>query len=145
VERAGGYLKNALKGRRFESLDELNQFLRTRNRTVSSLRIHGTTKKQVISHFLEVEKPALLPLPDLPFSLFEQGTRMVHPDGHTQIKGAFYPVPYNLIGQNVTVRFDDRLVKVLSGERIVAIHRGLPPAHTPLAVLGARKNSTRGD
>jgi transposase len=127
VERAGGYLKNALKGRRFGSLDELNQFLRTRNRTVSSLRIHGTTKKQVISHFLEVEKPALLPLADLPFSLFEQGTRMVHPDGHVQIKGAFYPVPYNLIGRDVTVRFDDRLVKVLSDERIVAVHPRIAP------------------
>lgn len=122
VERSCGYLKNALKGRRFDSIEELNSFLRRRNRTVSSLRIHGTTKKQVISHFLEVEKPALLPFPESPFPLFEQGTRIVHPDGNIQVKGAFYPVPCNLIGQTVTVRYDDRLVRVLSGESTVAVH-----------------------
>jgi len=139
VERFGGYLKNALKGRRFDSLDELNRFLRKRNRTVSSLRIHGTTKRQVISHFLEVEKPALLSLPDLPFPLFEQGTRMVHPDGHIQVKGAFYPVPANLIGENVTVRFDDRMVRVLLDERIVAIHPRVAPGTYASTCLGSQQ------
>lgn len=139
VERFGGYLKNALRGRRFDSLDELNRFLGKRNRTVSSLRIHGTTKRQVISHFLEVEKPALLLLPELPFSLFEQGTRMVHPDGHIQVKGAFYPVPSNLIGQNVTVRFDDRMVKVLSDERIVVIHPRIAPGTYASSGLGSQQ------
>jgi transposase len=42
-ERSGGYVKdNALKGRRFNSLDEHNAFLRQWNRTVARLRIHGT-------------------------------------------------------------------------------------------------------
>jgi len=47
-ERSGGYVKgNALKGRRFDSLDAQNAFLRHWNRTVARLRIHGTTRRQV--------------------------------------------------------------------------------------------------
>ncbi|MFH2053288.1 MAG: integrase core domain-containing protein [bacterium] len=47
-ERSGGYVKdNALKGRRFDSLQEQNEFLKWWNRTVARLRIHGTTRQQV--------------------------------------------------------------------------------------------------
>lgn len=122
VERHNGYIKNALKARRFDSLGELNDFLKKRNCTISSLRIHGTTKKQVISHFLEVEKPALSPLPDDLFSFFEQGKRIVHQDGHVQVKDAFYSVPHQFVGKEVVIRFDDRLVKVLDVEKTVAVH-----------------------
>jgi transposase len=63
AERGGGYLKdNALKGRDFDSPEELASFLWHWNRTVARLRIHGTTRKQVYAHFLGVEKPALQPL-----------------------------------------------------------------------------------
>jgi len=62
IERGGSYLKgNALKGRKFNSLEEFDSFLKRWNRTIARLRIHGTTRKQVYTHFLEVEKPALKP------------------------------------------------------------------------------------
>jgi transposase len=53
-ERSGGYVKsNALKGRRFDSLDAQNTFLRHWNRTIARLRIHGTTRRQVWTHFVD--------------------------------------------------------------------------------------------
>ena len=62
-ERSGGYVKsNALMGRRFDSLDAHNAFLRHWNRTIARLRIHGTTRRQVWTHFVEVEQPALQPV-----------------------------------------------------------------------------------
>jgi transposase len=62
-ERSGGYVKdNALKGRRFNSLEEQNEHLRRWNRTVARLRIHGTTRRQVITHFLEIDNPAFIRL-----------------------------------------------------------------------------------
>ena len=62
-ERSGGYVKgNALKGRTFDSLDAQNAFLRHWNRTIARRRIHGTTRRQVWTHFLEVGRPALQPL-----------------------------------------------------------------------------------
>jgi transposase len=112
-ERSGGYVKdNALKGRRFGSLDELNQFLRRWNRTIARLRIHGTTRKQVWSHFLETDKVALQVLPPERFAFFHCGTRGVHPDAHVEVEGAFYPVPTTLLGEDVQVRWDEKFVRV---------------------------------
>ena len=123
AERSGGYVKdNALKGRRFGSLGELAAFLERWNRTIARLRIHGTTRKQVYAHFLEVDRPALQPLPEQRFSLFEVSTRVVHPDGHVQVGGAFYSVPHHLVGQEVKVHWDSNLVRVYGSGRCVAVH-----------------------
>jgi Integrase core domain len=112
-ERSGGYVKsNALKGRRFNSLEELNAFLRHWNRTVARVRIHGTTRRQVFTHFLETDKKALKPLASTPFAFFRRATRTVHPDGHIEVEGAFYPVPPHLANQDVEVRFDRHLVRI---------------------------------
>jgi transposase len=122
-ERSGDYVKdNALKGRHFNSLAELNEYLARWNRTIARLRIHGTTRKQVYSHFLEVEKPLLKPLPSERFALFEACTRTVHPDGHIQVGGAFYSVPHILVGQVVKVHWDEHLVRVFARGRSVAVH-----------------------
>lgn len=122
-ERSGGYVKdNALKGRRFNDLDEQNAFLRHWNRTIARLRIHGTTRKQVWTHFLEVEQSALQPLPPDSFALFHSGTRVVHPDGHVEVQGSFYPVPPQLLGRKVQVRWDDRMVRVFWQDTLQATH-----------------------
>lgn len=71
-ERSGGYVKtNALAGHRFNSLDEQNQHLRRWNRTIARLRIHGTTRRQVFTHFEETDKKVLQPLAAAPFAIFE--------------------------------------------------------------------------
>ncbi|MGH9317163.1 MAG: IS21 family transposase [Thermoanaerobaculia bacterium] len=148
-ERSGGYVKdNALKGRRFDSLEELNAHLQHWNRAIARLRIHGTTRRQVYTHFLETDKPALSPLPAESFAFFESGTRTVHPDGHVEVRGGYYPVPahlpgkdVHLLGKDVRVRWDKRLVRVYFGEIQVAVHTrvaqgtyapspGGPPAQT---------------
>ena len=122
-ERSGGYVKdNALKGRRFNSLAEQNDHLKRWNRTIARLRIHGTTRQQVFAHYLATDKPALQPLPGKGFEMFESGTRSVHPDGHVEVRGGFYPVPAHLLGKPVRVRWDRRLVRVYEGEIQVAVH-----------------------
>ena len=122
-ERSGGYVKsNALKGRRFDSLDAHNAFLRHWNRTIARLRIHGTTRRQVWTHFVEVEQPALRPLTGDAFPFFTAGERTVHTDGHVEVAGAFYPVPLALLGQRVHVRWDAHLVRVFHGETLVMVH-----------------------
>ena len=123
VEKAGDYLKNnALKGRRFNSLAEMNEYLRKWNRNIASLRIHGTTRRQVLSHFLEAEKEALSPLPGEPFEHFRYGTRIVHFDGHIRVDHAFYSVPHHLLREEVEVRFTDRILKVYHAGELVAVH-----------------------
>ncbi|MBM4448925.1 MAG: IS21 family transposase [Chloroflexi bacterium] len=143
VERGGGYLKdNALKGRRFDSPEELDAFLKRWNRTVARVRIHGTTRKQVYAHFLEVEKPALKPVPLERFSLFEVGTRSVHPDGYVEVDRAYYAVPDRLLGQEVRTYWDERLVRIYHKGQCVGVYtKAFPgtfsgrdeyrPAHKP--------------
>jgi transposase len=144
-ERSGGYVKdNALKGRRFDSLEEFNAHLRHWNRTIARQRIHGTTRRQIWTHFLEVEKPALGPLAPESFAFFECGDRTVHPDGHVEVKGAFYPAPLHLLGQEIQVRWDRRLVRLYHQQTPVAVYArlapgsyaprpGEPPAEAPFA------------
>jgi hypothetical protein len=127
-ERSGGYVKsNALKGRRFSSLEELNAFLVRWNRTIARVRIHGTTRRQVYAHFEETDKKALGPLASAPFPFFQRGTRTVHPDGHVEVGGSFYPAPPQLLGRDVEVRFDRHLVRVFDGETMVAVHARVRP------------------
>jgi Integrase core domain len=127
-ERSGGYVKdNALKGRRFDSLDELNNFLRHWNRTVARLRIHGTTRRQVWTHYEETDKKALQPLPSDRFPLFSCGTRTVHPDGHVEVEGGFYPTALHLVGQDVQVRWDEGLVRIFHEETLVTVHLRVKP------------------
>jgi transposase len=123
-ERSGGYVKsNALKNRHFESLAEQNAFLRHWNRTVARLRIHGTTRRQVITHYEETDKKALQPLALECFAMFTRGERTVHPDGHVEVGEAYYPVGSHLIGQQLEVRWDDHLVRVYQAEELLVVHR----------------------
>jgi transposase len=127
-ERSGGYVKeNALKGRRFDSLEEQNQFLRHWNRTIARLRIHGTTRQQVWTHFLETDQGALNPLPVEPFALFQCGMYSVHVDGHVAVDGAFYPAPTHLLTEKIQVRWDRHLVRLYHQDTLVAVHTRVAP------------------
>jgi transposase len=144
-ERSGGYVKsNALKGRRFDGLQEHNEHLRRWNRTIARLRIHGTTRKQVWTHFLETDQGALQPLAATGFALFETGMRKVHADGHVEVAGAYYPVPLNLMGQSLRVRWDHHMVRIYQDQALLAVFKrqtkgtfaqrpGGPPTEAPHA------------
>lgn len=152
VERSGRYLKdNALKGRRFDSLEELDAFLKRWNRTVARVRIHGRTRQQVYTHFLEAEKPALKPVPLERFSFFEVGTRTVHLDGYVEVERAFYGVPDRLLGEVVRAYWDDRLVRIHHQAQCVGVYTRAPvgtfnsrdeyrPAHKPARQQAYQEN-----
>jgi len=113
VEAGVKYVKNnALKGKTFGSLAEVNAHLRWWMTHVADKRIHGTTKRQVGAHFLEAEKPALKPLPASLFPSFEEGRRSVHRDSYIEVKGSYYEVPARYIGRKVWVRWDGAMVRV---------------------------------
>jgi transposase len=123
VERAIAYTKSsALKGRRFESLEQQNRHLGRWNRRVARQRVHGTTKQQVRARFEKQEKAALRPLPEQLFSFFRVGRRTVSADGHIEVDRAFYSVPDRLLGSEVQVQWDDRLIRIYSRDQLVVTH-----------------------
>jgi transposase len=124
VERGVDYVQeNALRGRQFASLDEQNHFLLDWEQTVADTRIHGTTRRQVGTHFLSAERPALQPLPLERFPCFQEARRIVHRDGHVEVERAFYSVPPEYLARTVWVRWDGRLVRIFN-DRLeqIALH-----------------------
>ena len=88
VERGVGYVKdNALKGRSFRGLRELNEHLRHWEATVADKRIHGTTRQQVAACF-EKERPHLLPLAESLFPCFTEAQRNVGRDSFVEVAKA---------------------------------------------------------
>jgi transposase len=114
VERGIDYVKNALKGRAFASLAALNSFLTDWEVNVADNRIHGTTRRHVGQHFLEVERSALKPLPASLFPSFTEGRRSVHTDGHVEFEKAYYSVPPEYTNRQVWVRGESRLIRIFS-------------------------------
>ena len=127
VESSVKYVKNnGLKGRSFASLAEENRYLLEWESAVADTRIHGTTRQQVLKVFQEIEKPALLPLPTCRFDLFHEALRTVHRDGHVQVKGAYYSVPPEYLGQEIWARWDGRVVRLFDRKmRPIAVHAQL--------------------
>ena len=113
VERGVGHAKQApLKGKRFESLAEAQQYLDHWEERWADTRIHGTTKRQVKVMFAE-EKPALRPLPVEPFRYYDYGKRTVHLDGCVEVAGSYYGAPPGWIGRLVHVQWDMLHVRLL--------------------------------
>lgn len=115
VEASVKYVQsNGLKGHKFATLEAQRQHLRHWERTVADTRIHGTTKKQVLKVFEEVERPALLPLPLERFANFHEARRKVNRDGHIEVAKAYYSVPPEYLGREVWARWDTRLVRIFN-------------------------------
>lgn len=113
VESGVGHAqKTPLKGQRFESLEEAQEYLDQWEHNWADTRIHGTTKRQVAVMFAE-ERPALLPLPLEPFRYYQHGERTVHLDGCVEVEAAYYGAPAGWIGKRVKVQWDGLMVRLL--------------------------------
>ena len=145
VEKGVDYVQsNALKARRFTSLEEQNAFLLDWELTVADTRIHGTTRRQVGKHFAEMERAALVPLQSTPFPSFHEGRRTVHRDGHVEVKRAYYAAPPEYLAREVWVRWDSRLVRIFNDRmEQIALHPRKEPGgfSTPPEFIDPKKIS----
>lgn len=141
VERGIAYVKdNALKGRTFTSLAELNTHLLHWEQQVAGQRIHGTTRKQVAALFERTERLALQPLPPMPFPSYQEGDRSVHRDGFVEVHKAYYEAPAEYVGRILRVRWDSRTVRIFN-QRMeeIAVHARVEPG-----VFSSRSPGSRG-
>jgi len=121
---AGGikYLKNNfLPGRSFIDIDEANEkaLLWCMEK---GKRIHGTTKRVPLEVFDEVEKKALLPLPEQPFEICTWKECKLHPDCHIVFDSSYYSAPHRLIGEKLWVRATAKEVRLFFEHKQVAMH-----------------------
>lgn|SRR5512138_226010 len=103
VESGVKYVKrNALVGQSFASLDEVNEYLLKWCLEVADQRIHGTTHEKPAERFEREELVAFDLRPAPPRELVV--TRRVPKDALVAVEANRYPVPFEWVGQDVTVR-----------------------------------------
>src|SRR5690606_29803266 len=113
VENAIGHTQaTALKGRRFESIEDQNAWLAHWEERWAALRIHGRKKRQVLEMFRE-EQPHLRPLPAEGMRYFEQCWRTVDDAGLVQLDRAYYAALPAAPRSDVIVRKYEHAVEIL--------------------------------
>ncbi|MGQ0428763.1 MAG: IS21 family transposase [Gammaproteobacteria bacterium] len=110
-----------LRNRTFFSLAELNS-------AIAGLLEHLNTRpfKKLAgcrrSRFIELDRPALRPLPPRRYEFGAWRKAKVHPDYHIEVARAYYSVPYRLIGAQVDVRLSAHAVEIFHGGHLIAAH-----------------------
>jgi transposase len=112
VENAIGHTQaTALKGRRFETLEEQNIFLEHWETRWAASRIHGAERRQVQAMF-EEERAHLQPLPATGMRYFTEVQRTVCDDSCVRIDHSSYAARPAPIGSKVLVRLFERRIEI---------------------------------
>lgn len=74
------------------------------------------------SRFEELDKPALKPLPAVPYEVAYWKKATVHLDYHVEVEGHYYSVPYTLVKKQLEVRYTRTTVECLYRNQRVASH-----------------------
>ena len=84
--------------------------------------------------FESLERPALKPLPSVPYEYAEWKKARVNIDYHVEVEGHYYSVPYQLVRQQVDVRLTANCVECFYKGQRVSSHRrsSLKGRHTTL-------------
>jgi len=101
----------ALKGRKFETIEEQNTWLAHWEERWAAPRIHGRKKRQVLEMYRE-EQPHLRALPLEGFRYFKAGSRTVDDAGLVQVDGAYYAALPAPLGSKVQIRVYAREIEV---------------------------------
>ena len=124
VENAIGHTQaTALKGKRFETIEEQNAYLEHWETKWAASRIHGSERRQVQAMF-EDERPHLQALPTLPMAYFRDEQRTVCDDGCVRVAHCSYAARPAAIGTKVLVRiFEHRLeIRDLQTQALLRTH-----------------------
>lgn len=121
----------------FEELEEAVAELREALNDRPFQKLEGTRRQL----YLEMDKPALQPLPDRPYEFALWKVARVGIDYCIEVEGNYYSAPYTLIHQTVDVRMSAAVVEIYHQGRRVGLHprlfgRGrfhIDPAHQPPA------------
>jgi transposase len=112
VENAIGHTQaTGLKGRRFESLEEHNDFLEHWESKWAASRIHGSARRQVQAMF-EEERSLLQPLPVQGMQYFTESKRTVCDDSCVRVEHSSYAARPATIGTRVLVRVFEHYIEI---------------------------------
>ena len=108
-------------GRTFRDIDDINhQAVEWRHR-YANRREHATTHK-IPELMFEQERPILNPLRPEPYDTDDVVSLPVRPNFLVPFEGNRYSVPWPLVGKTVTLRADDKRVRIFYGHKRIAQH-----------------------
>lgn len=128
VER---WILAALRNRVFHGLDELNGAIAELLERLNARpfrKLPGSRRSQ----FEALDRPALRPLPAVPYEYAEWKKATVGIDYHVEIERHYYSVPYQLAGRKLDVRMTPKVIEVFQkGVRVASHCRSyVPGRHT---------------
>jgi transposase len=110
-----------IRNRTFFSITELNTAIYEETEKLNR-RPMTLIDKSRYDLFMEIEKPALKPLPSERFIIASWKKAKVHIDYHVAVEKTYYSVPYPLIGQTVDIRYTGSVVEICHKGKRVASH-----------------------
>lgn len=110
-----------LRHRQFFSLGDLNQAIFELLDYFNN-RIIKRYGKSRLELYLELDKPALKPLPTQRYIFREFKFCKVNIDYHVEIEGCFYSVPYQLVGLRVSAIYTINSTEIFHNNKRVAVH-----------------------
>jgi len=114
VENANKYTQgDFFSGETFTRLEDWQAASVIWCREQAGMRKHGTTGRQPLLHFEEVERPALLPKPATVWDIPRWATAKVGRDNRIRLGNAWYRIAEGLIGEEVRARIDRTTVRVM--------------------------------
>jgi len=142
VQIVGRWILARLRNRRFFSLAALNEAIHDLLADLNdrTLRGWGRSRRQL---FDELDRPALIGLPDEPYEYAEWKRCRVNLDYHVEIAKHYYSVPHGLARQEVEARITARTVELFLRGKRVASHLRSTLAHRPTTVAEHMPSSHR--
>lgn len=126
VESGVKYIKKSFVPlREFRDQADANRQLREWVMQEAGTRTHGTTQEQPLMRFT-IEKPLLMPLPDVPPVLSVWEDVKLHRDGHVVYRYARYSAPYALVGKQLWLKATDTVIQLFHRHELVATHPRQP-------------------
>ena len=113
---------NFLPGRVFTDAHDMSRQLKQWMNDYANRRIHGTTRRVPFEMFLAEEKMTLQPVPQEDFTFFTRCVRTVTTNCHVHVVGNYYSVPSPLVGKEVTVRWNEKVIRIVHQGEQVALH-----------------------
>ena len=125
VENAVGIVERwilaALRHRKFFALAELNEAIEALLDRLNSRRFRKREGTRT-SLFLEIDRPALQPLPAQRYVMAEWKTVRANIDYHVEIDRHYYSVPYQFAGQQLEARYTAATIELFHTGKRIASH-----------------------
>jgi transposase len=123
IESGIKYIKNNFL-KRIDSKDYcmLQPALELWTNNICNRRLHGTTRKVPAEVFEAVEKQTLLPLPQERFEIYRIEKRKTNAYGHISYQYNYYSVPYQHVGEELTIQSNDSVLKIFKNTELIAVH-----------------------